>query len=71
MSKKIYITIEDGIDDVTAIESVLKVVRKGRISKNGKLYCYLTLFSNGLAVNTRDYRKHDCFSVYKDSKRTF
>lgn len=58
------IKIEDGIDDLTAVSLVKKVIEQGKISGDGKSYCYLTLFDN-IAVETRQYRKTPCFRVYK------
>ena len=59
------IKIEDHIDDLTAISIVKKVIEEGKISGDGKSYCYLTLFKN-MAVETRQYnRKTPCFRVYK------
>lgn len=55
---------EDSIDDLTAISLVKKVIEEGKISNDGKSYCYLTLFGN-IAVETRQYRKTPCFRVYK------
>lgn len=58
------IKIEDGIDDLTAVSLVKKVIEQGKISRDGKSYCYLTLFNN-IAVETRPNRKTPCFRVYK------
>lgn len=58
------IKIEDSINDLTAISLVKKVIEEGKISGDGKSYCYLTLFGN-IAVETRQYRKTPCFRVYK------
>lgn len=58
------IKIEDSIDDLTAISLVKEVISDGKISRDGKSYCYLTLFGN-IAVETRQYRKTPCFRVYK------
>lgn len=58
------IKIEDNIDDLTAIHYVNEVIRQGKISGNGKSYCYLTLFGS-IVVETRQYRKTPCFRVYK------
>lgn len=69
--EKIHITIEDGINPEIALERVRTVVSRGRISKNGKLYCYVTAFGDGIVVAVADYRKSDCFRVYKDDKKYF
>jgi hypothetical protein len=66
---KIHITIEDGIEPEVALDHVRSVVKHGRVSKNDTMYCYATLFPDGTAVHTRDYRKSDCFVVYKDKRR--
>jgi hypothetical protein len=62
---KIIIDIRDGVDEVTAMERVLHVIREGRISKNETLYCYHTAWHDNIHVSVRDYRKNDCFVVYK------
>lgn len=49
---KMIITIDDTVDDLTAAFCVAQVVRQGRISesKNGRCYCFLTTFKNGVRV---------------------
>lgn len=66
---KIHITIEDDIEPAVALDHVRSVVKHGRISKNDTMYCYLTLFPDGTMVQTREYRKSDCFRVCKDRHR--
>ena len=39
---KFIIHIEDGVDEVTALECVKQVVSLGRISNDDKQYCYVT-----------------------------
>ena len=58
------IKIEDNISDIVAISLVKEVIEQGKISNNGKSYCYLTYFGN-ICVQTRQYRKTPCFRVYK------
>ena len=58
------IKIEDGIDDLTAITLVKQVIEQGKTSNNGNSYCCLTLFGD-VIVETRQYRKSPCFSVFK------
>lgn len=58
------IKIEDGIDDLTAVSLVKNVIEEGKISGDGKSYCYLSLFGN-IFVETRRNRKTPCFRVYK------
>jgi len=40
----------DGVSDVDALMYVKQVVSKGRISNDGKQYCYCTLFNNDAEV---------------------
>lgn len=66
------IDIRDGIPDDIALQCVHLVVSKGRVSKGEKgrmYYCWATLISTTVGdvwVLTRQYRKNDCFLVYKD-----
>lgn len=68
---KIEIDIRDGIRPVIAIEAVRQVVQEGRISQGerGKMYyCWAMTFDSlegEIVVCTRQYRKNDCFVVYK------
>ena len=69
---KIEIDIRDGISPVTALEAVRQVVIEGKVSEgeNGKMYyCWATTFSTligKIVVLTRQYRKNDCFVVFKE-----
>ena len=68
---KIHIDIRDDIAPEVALECVKMVIENGKISNDGKQYCYLTSFNVGddeVMVNTRDYRKSDCFLVWKNKK---
>ena len=65
MSSKIHITVEDGIEPSVALEHVAEVMKRGRISGNGKYYCYVTLFPDETRVMVNEYRKSDCFVVEK------
>jgi len=62
---KIIIDVRDDIPYEVAMERVMHVIKQGRVSKNGKLFCYGTTCSDGIKVYTRDYRKNDCFVVLK------
>ena len=68
---KIHIDIRDDIPPAIALYYVCKVVAQGRISNNNKSYCYGTLFKTSVGnifVSTRQYRKSDCFVVYKEEE---
>lgn len=67
--KKIHITVYDDIPLERAVDYVHDVVRRGRISKDNTMYCYLTLIhdkktNQHVCVHTIDNRKSDCFRVY-------
>jgi len=66
------IDIRDNIPPEIALECVKKVVAEGKVSvgENGKMYyCWATSFNTPVGeimVVTRQYRKSDCFVVYKN-----
>jgi hypothetical protein len=62
---KIHIDIRNDIDPTLALKRVKEVIEKGRISNNGKNYCWSTVYSDDIVVAVREYRKSDCFVVYK------
>ena len=69
MSQRIEIDIRDGIAPDVALACVANVVSAGRISNDGKSYCFATTFScddEKIVVYTRDNRKNDCFIVKKE-----
>lgn len=72
---KINIDIRDNIEPGLALHLVARVIAGGKISKgeNGKMYyCWATLFDTPdgeIMVWTRQYRKSDCFVVYKHGKK--
>lgn len=65
---RIIVDIRDSISPSTALLLVERVVTEGRISNDGKIYCYATSFRVGkdeIMVAIRPYRKNNCFVVYK------
>ena len=75
MEQKINIDIRDNINPGLALRLVARVVADGKVSKgeNGKMYyCWLTVFDTPdgkIGVSTRQYRKNDCFVVWKYGKK--
>jgi len=71
VNNRIIITVTDNISDQTAIESVLAVVKAGKISntKGKDQYCFATTITNGTVVYARcKYNlKSDSFIVSKDN----
>lgn len=61
--RKIYITIKNDITDEQALELVLEVIIQGRISNEGKSYCYCTQIGNNLIF--ADKKKNDTFIIEK------
>lgn len=63
MSKSnIIIHKADCISDYNALAYIQEVIRGGRISDNGKCYCYVTEFKDGTIVYA-DKKKSDIFTV--------
>lgn len=65
---KIHLDIMHDISPTIALECVKQVIARGKISNNGKSYCYATIFNTSdgeVWVTTRQYRKSDCFLIYK------
>ena len=66
---KIHLDIRNGISPELALECVKQVIAQGKISNNGKMYCYATTFKTNegeIWVATKPYRKSDCFLIYKN-----
>lgn len=64
---RIIINNKSDLPDTTALEIVLKVIQAGRISNEGKQYCYLsTSYVNGIQYDcASDLRKgSDSFVIY-------
>lgn len=70
---KIHLDIRDNIPPNIAVECVKQVVKEGRISSQGKMYAYATIFNyhylGEIVVASRPYRKSDCFIVYKNQNK--
>ena len=66
---KIHIDIRNDISPTLALRCVKLVIEEGKISNDGKSYCYATSFNTDkgeICVETRQYRKSACFLVYKN-----
>ena len=72
---EIHIDVRDNINPELALRLVARVIAGGKIStgENGKMYyCWLTVFGTPdgeIGVSTRQYRKNDCFVVWKYGKK--
>jgi hypothetical protein len=68
---RIEIQIEDSISSITALKCLQDVIKHGRISNNGKSYCYVSVIptkEGEILVQTRQYRKNDCFLITKQRR---
>lgn len=71
---KIIIDIRGDIKPAVALECVRQVVAQGKVSegeRGKKYYCWATRFftpEGTIVVSTRQYRKNDCFVVYKQNR---
>ena len=67
---KIHLDIRNNISPTLALECVKQAIGRGKISADGKSYCYATtLFDTNegeVLVAARPYRKSDCFLIYKN-----
>ena len=67
---KIHLDIRHDISPTIALECVRQVIAQGKVSNNGKSYCYAAAFDTSegeIWVVTRPYRKSDCFLIYKNN----
>lgn len=68
MASKFIIQNHSDLSDLDAIEMVMKVIKDGRISNDGKQYCYGTVFTKSndgkkFAVWTHLNKKSDRFII--------
>lgn len=61
---KIIINIKDDTPFNSALECVQQVIKQGRISDDGRSYCYLTVFTNTIHVAAVANKKSDTFTVW-------
>lgn len=62
--KQILIKFLDSMDDKDAIEYVKEVILQGKISGNGKFYCYISEFDDGTKVSVSEKAKHPTFQIW-------
>lgn len=68
---KIHLDIRHDISPTIALECVKQVIIQGKLSENGKSFCYATTFDTNegeVCVAVRPYRKSNCFLVYKNQQ---
>lgn len=65
---RLIIDIQDGVSPKVALQCVERVINGGRISGNGKSYCYASSFTTSegdVWVHCHDNKKSDKFFVEK------
>ena len=63
----IIIHKDDSISDYDALLHIQTVIRQGRMNNNGKGYCSVTNFKDGIIVFA-DKKKSDIFTVVRSDK---
>lgn len=57
-----------GISDHDALYYVMKVMQGGKVSDNGRCYCFATLFQNGVRVFASTNKASDKFVVTREKE---
>lgn len=65
MANKIIITVCDDTPDIKAVACVAAVIKQGRISAEGRSYCYVAEFEDGTVVSADRATKSDTFKVWQ------
>lgn len=63
--QRIIVRTDESIDMIEAVKWVSKVIAEGRISDDGKAYCYHTTFGFKVNVSAIRNKNSDTFYVYK------
>ena len=63
--QRIIIRTDESIDMIEAAQWVSKVIAEGRVSDDGKAYCYHTIFGFKVNVSATRNKNSDTFYVYK------
>ena len=73
MGKLIIRNEAEGLSDIDALQYVAAVMRQGRVSNNGKQYCYLSVYgcaddpTKQIVVATDKRLISDTFTIYKEN----
>lgn len=60
---KIIIHNQSKVSDIEALQAVQLVMKAGRISNDGKQYCYYATTKDNLGISSFLNKKSDCFMV--------
>lgn len=64
--RRIIINISGDMPEERALNYVASVISSGRISDNGKSYCYCTEFLGNVLVIAKATKTSDIFNVYQN-----
>ena len=69
--KKIIINNHTDLSDLDVLDFISEVVILGKISNEGKSYCYLTSYKSGVVITARHHDKsgNNTFHITKDNSR--
>lgn len=70
MKRRIILNIRDDTDTEKALFYVNSVIKLGRVSEEGKSYCYCSIFEDNAVVLAKATNSSDIFDVYT-SKQGF
>ena len=70
--EKIIIKNESDLEMTEVLTVILSIISKGRVSNNGKQYCFLTV----VEIDNKEYdfvsnlaKKSDVFTIYKSNRK--
>ncbi len=73
MKRRVNIQIRDDVNQAKAVERLARVMSEGRVSGDGRYYCWVSTFADGVVVVTRGpgrrFDRSDSFIVYKETTR--
>jgi hypothetical protein len=64
--ERVIVSVDASVSVPHALRAVAVVVEEGRISNDGKDYCYAVRFKDGTMVSTRRNKASDTFHVWED-----
>lgn len=65
---RLIVKIHDDIDPSIAFSCIASVISWGRISDNGKAYCYASRFHGNIIVYAKLNKKSDTFIVMREKE---
>lgn len=63
---RIIINNKTDIPDEIALKKILSVIREGKVSNNGKQYCYVVSFLDGTFVSSGLLKEGHVFTLWQE-----